>query len=228
MHGIEQWQRPTPLLQLRSAALDRKRAEPDASTPRDSEGPGDAELMAAIAAGDPGALEQLYRRYASNVLGLCIGILRDRSEAEDALEDVFWELWSRPGRYDATRARPVGYLMTVARSRALDRRRRLVRQRRGSEALARLRLVDERGDAAREDPFLQAHWAQERQRMQHALEQLDPRQRSAVELSFFHGLSHSEIAEQLGDPLGTVKTRIRKGLLALRDATRSRRDEVDP
>ena len=209
-------------------ALDQKHAKPKPSASRAGEDPDDVALMEAIAAGDSLAFEQLYRRYASNVLGLCISVLHDRGEAEEVLEDVFWELWSRPARYDATRSKPLGYLITVARSRALDRRRRLHRHRRGHEALASLQLLDERGDTARGDPFLQAHWAEERDRIALALERLDPKQRRVVELSFLHGLSHSEIAEQLGDPLGTIKTRIRKGLLALRDAARSLRDEVDP
>jgi len=182
----------------------------------------DASLMAAIHRGEPGALARLYDRHGSAVLATCLRILRDRAEAEEVLEEVFWEIWARHERYDAARAAPFTYLMTLARSRALDRLR--FRRRRAGvwievDALDGGREPTADGDGS--DPFEDASSAQRRIAIDRALGELPPRNRRAVELNFFEGLSHREIAERLGDPLGTVKTRIRQGLLTLRKALRS-------
>jgi RNA polymerase sigma-70 factor (ECF subfamily) len=182
----------------------------------------DTQLMTAIAQGDLSAFTRLYERRSGLLLALCVRILRDRSEAEDVLEEVFWELWQRRQRYDASRAAPLPYLVTLARSRALDRLR--FRRRRqsvwidSSESDAAGELHS--SDGAGADPFEEALAVQQRVAIAEALGELPEPQRRAVELSFFEGLSHREIAERLGDPLGTVKTRIRQGLLALRKALR--------
>ncbi len=184
--------------------------------------PHDVDLMAAIARGEVGAFEQFYGRYASVVLACCLRILRDRTEAEDVLEEVFWEIWSRRDRYDATRATPFSYLLTLARSRALDRLR--FRKRRAVVWLEtqdgdHSALATSSGDGA--DPFEDAAAIEQRVVLERALGELPARHRRAVEMNFYEGLSHREISEQLGDPLGTVKTRIRQGLLTLRKVLRS-------
>lgn len=181
----------------------------------------DAELMARIEAGDPDAVELLYERHASAVLALCLRILRDRAEAEDVLEEVFWELWQRRDRYDRERASPFSYLMTLSRSRALDR----LRFRRRRQGIWHDLPEPEPASPGAAGPFEDALLAEQRKAIQRALEELPEASRRALELSFFEGLSHREIADRLGDPLGTVKTRIRQGLLALRKVLRALRSE---
>jgi len=185
--------------------------------PRDD----DAALMEAIASGDVDCFERLYDRHAAVVFATCLRILRDRAEAEEVLEEVFWELWARRDRYDRTRSAPFSYLMTLARSRALDRLR--FRKRREGVWLE-LHEVDGSALAAAggagANPFEDAAAVQRRIAIDRALEELPGPHRRAVEMNFFEGLSHREIAERLGDPLGTVKTHIRQGLLALRKVLR--------
>jgi len=179
----------------------------------------DLALMSAIAAGDPSALRDLYDRHAGQVLALCLRILRDRAEAEEALGDVFLELWEKADRFRETRGAPLSYLMTVARSRAIDRLRR--RQRTGTfvdshpslETVAPATPV-----AADAGPYLDMAASEQKAKIRRALAGLSAAERRAVELSFFDGLSHGEIAKTLQEPLGTVKSRIRQGLLRLRDA----------
>jgi RNA polymerase sigma-70 factor (ECF subfamily) len=185
--------------------------------------------MDAIARGEPAALERLYDRHGSAVFGICLRILRDRAEAEEVLEEVFWEIWARRERYDADRSVPFTYLMTLARSRALDRLR--FRRRRAGVwlELGALESANESaavaGDGA--DPFEDASATQRRLAIDRALEELPLPHRRAVEMNFFEGLSHREISERLGDPLGTVKTRIRQGLLSLRKALRALDDSKE-
>ena len=186
--------------------------------PRDD----DAAMMEAIASGDVDCFERLYDRHGAVVFATCLRILRDRAEAEEVLEEVFWELWARRDRYDATRSAPFSYLMTLARSRALDR----LRFRRRREGVW-LELHEADGNALATtsgegaNPFEDAAAVQRRIAIDRALEGLPGPHRRAVEMNFFEGLSHREISERLGDPLGTVKTRIRQGLLALRKTLHS-------
>lgn len=188
--------------------------------------PNDAELMAGIQRGDPAALERLYERHGGAVLAICLRILRDRAEAEEVLEEVFWELWARRDRYDPARSQPFTYVVTLARSRALDRLRF---RRRRAGVWIELGGDGADGNAAlhERDPFEDASATQRRIAIDRALEELPAPSRRAVEMNFFEGLSHREISERLGDPLGTVKTRIRQGLLTLRKALRSLDGERD-
>jgi len=187
----------------------------------------DRTLMAGIAAGETTALEALFDRHAGQVMALCLRILRDRAEAEEVLGDVFWELWERADRYRHDRGAPIAYMMTVARSRAIDRLRR--RRREGVVGGAAADRDDARpgapvGGAAAETtssdagPYADAAATERRTRIRRALAGLSEAERRAVEMSFFDGLSHGEIARALHEPLGTVKSRIRQGLLRLRDA----------
>jgi RNA polymerase sigma-70 factor (ECF subfamily) len=189
----------------------------------------DRQLMAAIARRDPAALERLYRRHAAAVLACCMRVLGDRSEAEEVLGDIFWEVWDRADRYDPSRSSPLVYLMTLSRSRAIDRLRRLRRRvpvegDRGDSLDSLPNEVDPGGPS----PFSDAVAAERRTRVRRALAQLGPAERRVVELSFFHGLTHSEIAERLQEPLGTTKTRIRRGLIRLRDALQGPEPGVEP
>ena len=175
-------------------------------------------LIRAIAAGDKAAFGSLYDRYAGTVMALCLRVLGDRAEAEEAVTDVFWQVWQQAGRFDLDRGQPIAWLSTLARTRAIDRRRALLRRR-------SVVLPEDDGDGSRtervassSDPHADAIGSQQGERVRRALSALAPDQRRAVEMNFFGGLSHQDIAEELGEPLGTIKTRIRSGLARLKES----------
>jgi RNA polymerase sigma-70 factor, ECF subfamily len=176
-----------------------------------------AELIGRMAAGDRAACAPFYDRYASLAFTLILRIVRDRADAADVLQEVFWEAWQAAGGYDPARGTPEAWILTRARSRAIDRVRS-IRRRSGTfvapldEALAK--ASDDVGDPAEE--------AADRRRIRSALERLPDAQREAIELAYFGGLTQTEIAERLKQPLGTVKTRIRLGLERLRENLRGR------
>jgi RNA polymerase sigma-70 factor (ECF subfamily) len=177
----------------------------------------DLALMHAVAARDPNALRALYDRYAGLVFTLALRILRDRAEAEELLTDVFWELWSKAQRFDASRGTAIIYLTTLTRSRAIDR----VRSRASKLKLAPLESQDIASASTSATPAADSLLAERRGLIRRAIEQLDPSQRQAIECAYYDGLSHSEIADRLNKPLGTVKTYIRQGLIRLRESLRS-------
>ena len=182
----------------------------------------DDALMGAIAQRQPSALAALYDRYAPHVLALCQHILKNRSLAEEVLGDVFWEVWDRSQRYQAERSNARSYLMMLARSRSIDRLRaeRPHRQHTVSTPVEDTYTAPakQRGQGG---PLDCAVAIELRQHVMQAMQDLEPAYRQAVHLSFFEGLSHSKIAQQLQQPLGTVKTRIRQGLIRLRDSLRT-------
>lgn len=187
-------------------------------------------LMGGIRRGDSLALEALYDRHARRVYALCVRMLRDPAEAEEVTQEVFWEIWRRADRYEASRGAPLSYLLNLARSRTLDRLRR---DRRREDLRLRAGLEPgwlpnhaASGPRAEDD----AIGAEQRLAIGRALRSLPAAQRRAVMLAFFDGLTHREIASALDAPLGTVKTRIRKGLLRLRNSLLSqyRKEEIEP
>ena len=182
--------------------------------PNLSERDRDAELVAAMAAGDrEGALTEFYERYSGRVMALLVKMLRSRAIAEERLQDVFVELWRRAPQYDPRRASVSTWVITIARSRALDTLR--ARARRKSDA--QIPSDDAQLAAPETDrPDQRAAEAMRRQRLAAALETLSDAQREVLELSYFRGLSHGEIAAELGLPLGTVKSRILGAMKALR------------
>jgi RNA polymerase sigma-70 factor (ECF subfamily) len=197
------------------------RKSSDSESRRDSP-EGDFGLLERIAGGETTALEEFYDRYGGLVYAVCLRILRDGGDAEEVLQEVFFEVWRRGDRYDPSRGNPRVYLVHLARSRALDRLRRSRRR----EELGRRGLAVPEPDDLPAEPALDAAIAsEERRRMRLALRGLPESQRKAVMLAFFDGLSHSEIARELDTPLGTVKTRIRKGLLRLREILLALLDE---
>ncbi len=176
-------------------------------------------LMDGIARRDASALARLYDRHSMVVHSLCLRILRDPGMAEDAMIDVFHELWQRADRYNAARGTPIAYILTLSRSRALDRARM-----KGSRP-ATTPLHDNVDAQAQPhpapDPLQSALQDERRLWIRHALEKLDAKYREVMECSFFEGLSHSEIALKLQKPVGTVKTYLRRGLIQLRDLLRT-------
>jgi RNA polymerase sigma-70 factor (ECF subfamily) len=177
----------------------------------------DSALLAAIIAGDQGAMAQLYARYSAIVLALALRILRDRASADELLNDVFMELWNRCDRFDAKRGSLSTYLLTLARSRAIDRLR--AKRRQATVPLPDGGLSDPASDALGA-PLRTVSADEDRQHLAAGLAELTAEQREALELAYYEDLSHSQIAERLGRPLGTVKTHIRQGLIQLRACLR--------
>jgi RNA polymerase sigma-70 factor (ECF subfamily) len=168
----------------------------------------DAAVVARVAEGDAEALRDLYERYGRIVYGLSYRLTRDTQLAEEATQDTFVTLWKRAGAYDPRRAKVTTWLFVIARNRAIE----LVR--------ARMRVpephdeVEPGGEDA--DPADLAQVADEAERIASAIAELPESQLEVIRLAYFDGLSHSEIAERLDQPLGTVKSRIRLGLDRLR------------
>jgi RNA polymerase sigma-70 factor (ECF subfamily) len=176
----------------------------------------DEALLQAVSRGDESALAALYDRYRLILFGLILRILHDRQEAEDVLQEVFFQIWRRANDFDPARGRAFTWLVTIARSRALDRLRMLSSRSRFVEADEQT-VSDEVTDTAQE-----LVKSEEGQIVRQALDELPHEQRRALLLAYFEGLTQAEIAERLGDPLGTVKTRMRSGLIKLRELLRDR------
>ena len=168
-----------------------------------------------MAAGDSGAaLESLYQRFAGRTLALLQRILGSPAEAEELLQDVFVEVWKRAPQYDPLRAGVSTWVLTIARSRGLDALR--ARQRRG--AGRHVQADDAQMQAPRADrPDERAAEGERSAAVHTALAQLSDVQRQALELAYFEGLSHREIAERIDAPVGTVKSRIISAMKLLRD-----------
>ena len=175
----------------------------------------DAELMGRVRARDANALRALYDRHSSMVYGLGLRILRDPAEAEDLAQDVFLHLWRRADLFDGARGVFLGWLVSLVRNRAIDR----LRARRTNAQKTDAFEVERQADPAprANDPNETAYASELRIAVTKALATLPEAQRSALELAYYGGLSHSEIAEKLETPLGTIKARIRQGMLRMRD-----------
>jgi RNA polymerase sigma-70 factor, ECF subfamily len=170
----------------------------------------DVELLHAVSRGDEAALARLYDQYRVILFGLLVRILGSREEAEDVLQDVFIQVWRRARDFDEKRGKPFTWLVTLARSRAIDRLRLLGARRRLVESAAK-NQTEEVSDALSD-----AIQAGQRDIIQRALAELPEEQKQALVLAYYDGLTQSEIASRLGTPLGTVKTRMRSGMAKLR------------
>jgi len=167
--------------------------------------------MKAIVRQDERALAELYDRYRVILFGLLVRILNSREEAEDVLQEVFLQVWRRAADFDETRGRPFTWLVTLARSRGIDRIRNLAARDRVAQAGAR----EESEQVS--DAVADAFRSEQRGLVTTALAQLPEEQMRPLMLAYFDGLTQSEIAAKLNAPLGTVKTRMRSGLMKLRE-----------
>jgi RNA polymerase sigma-70 factor (ECF subfamily) len=175
----------------------------------------DIELMRRIADRDPAALRELYDKHSGLIYTLALRILNKPDDAEELVGDVFLEIWEKSSRYDQTRSSPVTYLVTLARSRCIDRTRR-----KGYRQQARMSQVEEGSAFSDVTPDEDVSRSEQANIVRSALAELDDNHRQVLEAAYFDGLTHTEIAERFDKPLGTVKTYIRQGLIRLRDALR--------
>jgi len=173
----------------------------------------DQGALARMAQGEGDAVAELYDRHARSIYSLALRILADTTEAEDVVQDVFSQAWRQASRYSASRGAVAAWLLTMARSRAIDR----LRARRARPAgVSDDRVADRLADAGT-PPDSQVLSSEQVARVRAAVGELPLLQRAALELAYFEGLTHAEIADRLEEPLGTVKTRIRLAMLRLRD-----------
>jgi RNA polymerase sigma-70 factor (ECF subfamily) len=168
----------------------------------------DAESLTRIGRRDENAMEDIFRRYSGPVYSVALRVLHDTGQAEDVLQEVFLQLWRNPTAFDQDRGSLGAWLMVVARNRAID----LVRRRKPSDSVDDVVLASSINvaDEAERNVMME--------KVHRALAELPSEQRKSLELAYFEGLSHTEIASRTGDPLGTVKTRIRQALITLRKA----------
>ncbi|MBA2252813.1 MAG: sigma-70 family RNA polymerase sigma factor, partial [Nitrospirales bacterium] len=179
--------------------------------------PIDADLLTLIAKGDRRAFGQLYDRSSQMLFTLSLKMLGDREEAEDLLQEVYTEVWRKSVRYDERRGSPMAWLITLTRSRGIDRIRARASRGHGlTDSIEDAPIADTQGRGP--TPFDQQADAEIRVFVMKALVELPAAQRQALELSYYEGLSHSEIAERLKEPVGTIKTRIKLGMSKLKTA----------
>jgi RNA polymerase sigma-70 factor, ECF subfamily len=181
----------------------------------------DRELVLAAAGGDERAIGRLYDRYGSVLFAVAYRICGQRADAEEVVLEAFSQVWRDAGRFEPGRGSVAAWLTTICRSRALDHVRARTRRNRATDSAA----ADEPGaspamGAWASDPGEHYDQSERRRRVAEALDVLSPPQRQVIELAFFEGLSQSEIAERISEPLGTVKTRVRLGMQKLREQLR--------
>lgn len=184
--------------------------------------PADSDLIARAAAGDERAIASLYDRFGGVLYAVAYRIVGQRADAEEVVIEAFAQVWREAPRFEPSRGSVAGWLAMIARSRALD----MVRARSRRERITATAAADRPGDSPgmsdwRPDAVRALDDAERRSRVRQALDTLSPPQRQAIELAYFEGLSQSEIAERLHEPLGTIKTRVRLGMQKLRESLRT-------
>jgi len=190
--------------------------EPDPSLDLEAE----VELLRRIGARDLRSFEELYRRFGGTLFATIIRILNHQEAAEDVLQEVFLQIWEKAPLYDTARGKPLTWVVTLARNKAIDRLRATQRSHRlHSEVERETQALDSSEERSSADT-LEA--VEKGKLVREAMRKLSKDQREAISLAFFSGLTQTEIAERLGEPLGTVKARIRRGMMRLRDVLKSR------
>jgi RNA polymerase sigma-70 factor (ECF subfamily) len=180
----------------------------------DSEAGEEAGLLRRVAGGDRAAFAELYDRFAGVLFSVAFRVVNDREVAEDVLQDVFIQIWEKAPLYDPSRGKPMTWAITLTRNKAIDRLRSVQRRNRLHGEVEREAKSEVRFDGSGSADAVEV--AEAGQIVRGALEKLPDEQRVPIEMAFLKSMTQSEIAEALGQPLGTVKARIRRGLLRLR------------
>jgi RNA polymerase sigma-70 factor, ECF subfamily len=215
----------TPTSKKRARAGKPKARQLSVSPPLEPGAPSDLDLMQAIQAEDPDALAQLYDRYNGILKALILRVVHNEAEADDLLQEIFMEIWNQAKNFSAQKGKPLGWMVTLARRRAIDGLRK-----KQAYARAEERLQNE----TEQQPDAWVHNATEeaivlgdtRTLMRKVINGLPPAQQQAIDLAFFQGMSQREIAAKTNTPLGTVKTRLELGLKKIYDGLKELRDEL--
>jgi RNA polymerase sigma-70 factor (ECF subfamily) len=170
------------------------------------------DLLAQVALGNRTAFAALYRGTSNRLFGICLRVLTQRSEAEDALQDVYTAVWRKAGQFDPSKASANAWLAMIARNKAIDRLRAMPSQQ-GRDSFE---LVDDLEDPTA-SPAQAVQTAADRLRLEHCLRHLEPKRQSLIRAAFFDGLTYEELAARIEAPLGSIKSWIRRGLLQLRE-----------
>ena len=193
--------------------MDHSSASPKHSADASGRNPALVALIQRISRGDETAVGELYDTTNGIVYSLALRVLGDISNAEEVVLDVYTQVWRQAGTYDEERGTPLAWLLTIARTRSVDRLRSGWQRRQRTEPLETSDTIPVSG----ENPEIATEIAERGRLVRAALEELNSDQRQAIELAYYSGLSHSEIAARLNEPLGTIKTRIRQGMIKLRE-----------
>lgn len=172
------------------------------------------ELLKAVAGGDRAKFQDLHKRFVGIVYSTVYKVLNDSEDTEDVVQEVFTAIWKKAGMYEPKKGKPMTWITTMARNRAIDRLRSKQRRYKLSEDFKTEREVLTSGNKV--DSASNAERKDRHDLLRSAVMELSGAQRKAIQLAYFSGLTQAEIAEQLGEPLGTVKARIRRGIIRLR------------
>jgi RNA polymerase sigma-70 factor, ECF subfamily len=169
-------------------------------------------LLAQVALGNRAAFDALYRGTANRLFGICLRVLTQRAEAEDALQDVYTTVWRKAAQFDPGKASAMAWLAMIARNKAIDRLRAMP----ATQARASFEVAQNLEDHGA-SPAQAAETSKDRARLEQCLEGLEPKRRSLIRAAFFDGLTYEELAARIEAPLGSIKSWIRRGLLQLRE-----------
>jgi RNA polymerase sigma-70 factor (ECF subfamily) len=173
------------------------------------------DLLARIAKRERRAFEELYTRYANILYATAMKFLKQDADAQDVVQDVFIQIWDKANLYDPAKGKPLTWALTLTRNRSIDRIRAIQRRSRLRDDFEKETVMDE--SAGLREALSGVDASEKGQILRDAVSQLSAEQRRVIELAFFRGLTQSEIAEKLGEPLGTIKARARRGLMKLKD-----------
>jgi RNA polymerase sigma-70 factor (ECF subfamily) len=191
----------------------------------DIEGPSDLALMRGIQAGDEDALSQLYDRYNGILKALILRVVHNEAEADDLLQEIFMEIWRQSKNFSPQKGKPLGWMVTLARRRAIDGLRKKQAYERAEERLQA--ETEQQPDAWVHNATVDdIDLSDTRILVRQMLDRIPPAQRQAIELAFFRGMSQREIAAKTNTPLGTVKTRLELGLKKIYDGLKELKDEL--
>jgi RNA polymerase sigma-70 factor (ECF subfamily) len=173
------------------------------------------DLLARVAKRERAAFEQLYDRYANILYATAMKFLKEDADAQDVVQDVFIQIWDKAKLYDPAKGKPLTWALTLTRNRSIDRIRAIQRRTRLRDDFEKETVVDE--SAGVREALSGVDASEKSQILRDAVGRLSPEQRNVIELAFFGGFTQSEIADRLGEPLGTVKARARRGLMKLKE-----------